>query len=139
MISFLIFLNLGDYKIQDPLGPLGEPRVLKMTKVLCAALDDSGSIVVFLLESYGGFNVVSVYIFQADQRFVWNGNLLRELASQPEVSHLTCGPEALLFIVNICAWSDTQLRLLLHSFTSLHYPSFMDVSFFRSHKIDTSW
>lgn len=24
--------------------------------------------------------------FQADQRFVWNGNLLRELAAQPEVT-----------------------------------------------------
>lgn len=26
--------------------------------------------------------------FQADQRFVWNGNLLRELAAQPEVTHV---------------------------------------------------
>ena len=25
-------------------------------------------------------------VVQADQRFVWNGNLLRELAAQPEVS-----------------------------------------------------
>lgn len=25
-------------------------------------------------------------MFQADQRFVWNGNLLRELAAQPEVA-----------------------------------------------------
>lgn len=27
-----------------------------------------------------------VYFLQADQRFVWNGHVLRELAQQPELS-----------------------------------------------------
>lgn len=31
-------------------------------------------------------------LFQADQRFVWNGNLLRELAAQPEVTHEPVAP-----------------------------------------------
>lgn len=29
--------------------------------------------------------VIFLWCFQADQRFVWNGNLLRELAAEPEV------------------------------------------------------
>lgn len=36
-------------------------------------------------------------VFQADQRFVWNGNLLRDLAAQPEVTHVTVAMVHLFF------------------------------------------
>lgn len=45
-----------------------------------------------LLSVTDGSRVLTLWLscgFQADQRFVWNGNLLRELAAQPEVTHVT--------------------------------------------------
>lgn len=67
---------------------------------------------------------VCLCAFQADQRFVWNGNLLRELAGQPEVTLLSL----LLFIPSPCLFLTSCV--VHHSSTGLPYLSSMDVSFF---------
>ncbi|MEQ2172297.1 hypothetical protein GOODEAATRI_019660, partial [Goodea atripinnis] len=62
---------------------------------------------------------------RADQRFVWNGNLLRELAGQPEVIAVTWNHSSLMFLyINVFS-----LLLFLCSSTGLHCLLFMDVSF----------
>lgn len=59
-----------------------------------------------VLLSYSVIGVACV--FQADQRFVWNGNLLRDLAAQPEVTHVTVAMVH-LFFNHACVFSYSNV------------------------------
>ena len=74
-------------------------------------------------------NVLVQCGFQADQRFVWNGSLLRELAAQPEVTHMTFDMWP-IFSLSVFLLYFIRITLYFpHSFISLHFLLSMDVSF----------